>query len=197
VRRRRRPQRSEPARRSSQSNGRPPSSGPGSWHLARTETERRLSEFEFRLGAAGAGLLPLKASCLAAVCDVPLTATTSPCSTCQDGRPSQSGSPRSANCSNRVDVPNLQYATRKLVKAGLIETEGSSSRKETRYRATENRLLRHRSLCDLTRRDPAADAGGTRRLGGKNRAAGSHLGAGLKPSSASSIGGRVAARKVA
>ena len=37
---------------------------------------------------------------------------------------------------NRVDVPNLQYATRKLVKAGLIETEGSSSRKETRYRAT-------------------------------------------------------------
>ncbi len=37
---------------------------------------------------------------------------------------------------NRVDVPNLQYATRKLVRAGLIETEGSSSRKETRYRAT-------------------------------------------------------------
>ena len=38
---------------------------------------------------------------------------------------------------NRVDVPNLKYATRKLVRAGLIETEGSSSRKETRYRATE------------------------------------------------------------
>ena len=39
---------------------------------------------------------------------------------------------------NRVDVPNLQYATRKLVRAGLIETEGYSSRKETRYRATEH-----------------------------------------------------------
>lgn len=38
---------------------------------------------------------------------------------------------------NRVDVPNLQYATRKLVKAGLIETEGSSSRKQTRYRVTD------------------------------------------------------------
>jgi predicted MarR family transcription regulator len=38
---------------------------------------------------------------------------------------------------NRVDVPNLQYATRKLVRSGLIETEGSSSRKETRYRATQ------------------------------------------------------------
>ena len=38
---------------------------------------------------------------------------------------------------NRVNVPNLQYATRKLVKAGLIETEGSSSRKQTRYRVTD------------------------------------------------------------
>ena len=37
---------------------------------------------------------------------------------------------------NRVDVPNLQYATRKLVRSGLIETEGGSSRKETRYRVT-------------------------------------------------------------
>jgi predicted MarR family transcription regulator len=37
---------------------------------------------------------------------------------------------------NRVDVPNLQYAARKLLRAGLIETEGGSSRKETRYRAT-------------------------------------------------------------
>ncbi|WP_249792389.1 winged helix DNA-binding protein [Bradyrhizobium sp. BRP22] len=39
---------------------------------------------------------------------------------------------------NRVDVPNLQYTTRKLMRAGLIETAGSSSRKETRYRATES-----------------------------------------------------------
>ena len=31
---------------------------------------------------------------------------------------------------NRVDVPNLQYATRKLVRSGLIETEGSLSATE-------------------------------------------------------------------
>ena len=47
---------------------------------------------------------------------------------------------------NRVDVPNLQYATRKLVKAALIETEGSSSRKETRYRATATGLFPHSYL---------------------------------------------------
>jgi len=54
---------------------------------------------------------------------------------------------------NRVDVPNLQYATRKLVRSGLIETEGSSSRKETRYRATRDRAFGHRSLRGVARRD--------------------------------------------
>jgi hypothetical protein len=49
---------------------------------------------------------------------------------------------------NRVDVPNLQYATRKLVRAGPIETESSSSRKETRYRATAT----GRSVTGLRRR---------------------------------------------
>jgi predicted MarR family transcription regulator len=38
---------------------------------------------------------------------------------------------------NRVDVPNLQYAARKLTRAGLIENYGTLSRKEARYRTTE------------------------------------------------------------
>jgi len=84
---------------------------PGSWHLARTETERRLSDFEFGLERLTQAYYRWKAACLAAVCDVPLTG-------------------------DDVAVLNLQYATRKLVRVGLIETEGSSSRKETRYRAT-------------------------------------------------------------
>ena len=46
---------------------------PGSWHLARTETERRLSEFEFRLERLAQSYYRWKAACLAAVCDVPLT----------------------------------------------------------------------------------------------------------------------------
>jgi predicted MarR family transcription regulator len=109
---------------------------PGSWHLARTETERRLSEFEFGLERLAQAYYRWKAACLAAVCDVPLTGDdVAVLNVVRMGdepkRLSEVG-----QLLNRVDVPNLQYATRKLVRAGLIETEGNSSRKETRYRAT-------------------------------------------------------------
>lgn len=110
---------------------------PGSWHLARTETERQLSEFEFRLERLAQAYYRWKAACLAAVCDVPLTGDdVAVLNVVRMGdepkRLSEIG-----QLLNRVDVPNLQYAARKLAKAGLIETEGSPSRKETRYRATE------------------------------------------------------------
>jgi predicted MarR family transcription regulator len=110
---------------------------PGAWHLARTETEKRLSDFEFRLERLAQAYYRWKAACLAAVCDVPLTGDdVAVLNVVRMGdepkRLSEVG-----QLLNRVDVPNLQYATRKLMRAGLIETEGSSSRKETRYRATE------------------------------------------------------------
>jgi predicted MarR family transcription regulator len=110
---------------------------PGSWHLARTETERRLSEFEFRLERLAQAYYRWKAACLAAVCNVPLTGDdVAVLNVVRMGdepkRLSEIG-----QLLNRVDVPNLQYATRKLVRSGLIETEGSSSRKETRYRPTQ------------------------------------------------------------
>jgi predicted MarR family transcription regulator len=109
---------------------------PGSWHLARTETERRLCDFEFGLDRLAQAYYRWKAACLAAVCEVPLTGDdVTVLNVVRMGdepkRLSEIG-----QLLNRVDVPNLQYATRKLVRAGLIETEGSSSRKETRYRAT-------------------------------------------------------------
>jgi predicted MarR family transcription regulator len=109
---------------------------PGTWHLARTETERRLSDFEFGLERLTQAYYRWKAACLAAVCDVPLTGDdVAVLNVVRMGdepkRLSEIG-----QLLNRVDVPNLQYATRKLVRSGLIETEGGSSRKETRYRAT-------------------------------------------------------------
>jgi predicted MarR family transcription regulator len=111
---------------------------PGSWHLARTETERQLSDYEFRLERLAQAYYRWKAACLAAVCDVPLTGDdVAVLNVVRMGdepkRLSEIG-----QLLNRVDVPNMQYATRKLVRAGLIETEGSSSRKETRYRATDS-----------------------------------------------------------
>jgi predicted MarR family transcription regulator len=109
---------------------------PGTWHLARSETERQLSDFEFRLERLAQAYYRWKAACLAAVCDVPLTGDDVAVLNMvrmgdEPKRLSEIG-----QLLNRVDVPNLQYATRKLVRAGLIETEGSSSRKETRYRTT-------------------------------------------------------------
>jgi predicted MarR family transcription regulator len=109
---------------------------PGSWHLARTETERRLTDFEFGLERLAQAYYRWKAACLAAVCDVPLTGDDVAVLNVvrMGGEPKRLS--EIGQLLNRVDVPNLQYATRKLVRAGLIETEGSSSRKETRYRAT-------------------------------------------------------------
>jgi predicted MarR family transcription regulator len=109
---------------------------PGAWHLARTDTERALSDFEFGLERLAQAYYRWKAACLAAVCDVPLTGDDVAVLNIvrmgdEPKRLSQIG-----QLLNRVDVPNLQYATRKLSKAGLIETEGNASRKETRYRVT-------------------------------------------------------------
>jgi predicted MarR family transcription regulator len=115
-----------------------PGNRQGTWHLARTETERQLSDFEFGLERLAQAYYRWKAACLAAVCDTPLSGDdVAVLNVVRMGdepkRLSEVG-----QLLNRVDVPNLQYATRKLVRAGLIETEGYSSRKETRYRATEH-----------------------------------------------------------
>lgn len=109
---------------------------PRTWHLARTETERQLSEFEFGLERLAQAYYRWKAACLNAVSDIPLNGDDVAVLNVvrmvdEPKRLSEIG-----QLLNRVDVPNLQYATRKLVRLGLIETEGGSSRKETRYRTT-------------------------------------------------------------
>jgi predicted MarR family transcription regulator len=104
--------------------------------LARTETERRLSDFEFGLERLAQAYYRWKAACLAAVCDVPLTGDDVAVLNVVRMGDEPNRLFEIGQLLNRVDVPNLQYDTRKLVRSGLIETEGSSSRKETRYRAT-------------------------------------------------------------
>ena len=108
----------------------------GSWHLARSDAERRLSDFEFALERLAQSYYRWKASCLAAVCEVPLTGDDVAVLNVVRMGDEPKRLTEVGQLLNRVDVPNLQYATRKLVRAGLIETEGRSSRKETRYRAT-------------------------------------------------------------
>ncbi|MGJ4950898.1 helix-turn-helix domain-containing protein [Bradyrhizobium sp. HKCCYLS20291] len=114
--------------------------GKGSWHLARSDAERRLSDFEFALERLAQSYYRWKASCLAAVCEVPLTGDDVAVLNVVRMGDEPKRLTEVGQLLNRVDVPNLQYATRKLVRAGLIETEGRSSRKETRYRATARGL---------------------------------------------------------
>ncbi|WP_315768955.1 MULTISPECIES: MarR family transcriptional regulator [unclassified Bradyrhizobium] len=108
----------------------------GTWHLARTDAERRVSDFEFALERLAQSYYRWKASCLAAVCEVPLTGDDVAVLNVVRMGDEPKRLAEVGQLLNRVDVPNLQYATRKLTRAGLIETEGGSSRKETRYRAT-------------------------------------------------------------
>jgi predicted MarR family transcription regulator len=123
-------------RSSARADAAPARDAAGSWHLARNDAERRLSEFEFALERLAQAYYRWKASCLAAVCEVPLTGDDVAVLNVIRMGDEPKRLAEVGQLLNRVDVPNLQYATRKLVRAGLIETEGSASRKETRYRAT-------------------------------------------------------------
>lgn len=109
---------------------------PGISHLARSDVESRLSDFEFSLERLTQAYYRWKAACFAAVCEVPLTGDDVALVNVVNIGSEPKRLSEIGQLLNRVDIPNLQYATRKLVRAGLIETEGSSSRKETRYRTT-------------------------------------------------------------
>ena len=142
---------------------------PGAWHLARTETERRLSDFEFGLERLAQAYYRWKAACLAAVCDVPLTGDdVAVLNVVRMGdepkRLSEIG-----QLLNRVDVPNLQYATRKLVRVGPDRNRGQFVAQGNPLPRHRNRAFRYRSLRRLARRDVAADARGAGRLGSKVR----------------------------
>ncbi|MFI0848398.1 MarR family transcriptional regulator [Mesorhizobium sp. IMUNJ 23232] len=104
--------------------------------MASSDVESRLSDFEFRLERLTQAYYRWKAACFAAVCEVPLTGDDVALINVVNIGSEPKRLSEVGQLLNRVDIPNLQYATRKLVRAGLIETEGSSSRKETRYRTT-------------------------------------------------------------
>jgi predicted MarR family transcription regulator len=112
------------------------SSGKG-WHLASTPEEARLASFEFSLEHLAQAYYRWKAACLDAVSDAPLSGEDVAVLNIirmgdEPKRLSEIG-----RLLNRMDMANLQYALRKLAKGGLIESAGSTSRKDTRYRVTE------------------------------------------------------------
>jgi predicted MarR family transcription regulator len=105
-------------------------------HLSTTQPEARLTELEFGLEHLLQAYYRWKALCFRAVSEVALSGEdVAVLNTIRMGDDPKQLS-EIARLLNRTDVANLQYALRKLAKAGLIDNAGSPSRRETRYRVT-------------------------------------------------------------
>jgi predicted MarR family transcription regulator len=105
-------------------------------HLSTTRQEARLTELEFGLEHLLQAYYRWKSLCFRAVCDVALSGEdVAVLNTIRMGDDPKQLS-EIAGLLNRTDMANLQYALRKLAKAGLIDNTGSPSRRETRYRVT-------------------------------------------------------------
>lgn len=105
-------------------------------HLSATPVEARLTELEFGLEQLAQAYYRWKALCFRAVSDVTLSGEdVAVLNTIRMGDDPKQLS-EIARLLNRTDMANLQYALRKLAKAGLVENTGSPSRRETRYRVT-------------------------------------------------------------
>jgi predicted MarR family transcription regulator len=105
-------------------------------HLSTTPPEARLTELEFSLEHLVQAYYRWKSLCFRAVSDIALSGEdVAVLNTIRMGDDPKQLS-EIASLLNRTDMANLQYALRKLTKAGLIENTGSPSRRETRYRVT-------------------------------------------------------------
>ncbi|MGE0733863.1 MAG: winged helix DNA-binding protein [Alphaproteobacteria bacterium] len=105
-------------------------------HLSVTPTEARLTGLEFTLEHLVQAYYRWKALCFRTVSDLPLSGEdVAVLNTIRMGDDAKGLSEIGALL-NRADIPNLQYALRKLAKAGLIENAGAASRRKTRYRVT-------------------------------------------------------------
>lgn len=106
------------------------------WHLARSAEESRLADLEFALERVAQAYYRWKAACFIRVAEMPISGDdVAVLNMVRFGeRPKRLS--EIAQLLNRTDIPNLQYAMRKFVKAALVEPVGSGSRRDTRYRVT-------------------------------------------------------------
>jgi len=112
-------------------------SWPAVGHLSGSEAEARLANIELAVERMMHSYHRWKAACLETV--VPLQLTGDDITILNivrvDQRPKKLT--EVAGILNRTDTSNLQYAMRKLIKAGLVEKVNGGSRRDTAYRATE------------------------------------------------------------
>ncbi|GAB4519580.1 MAG: hypothetical protein Tsb0010_03870 [Parvularculaceae bacterium] len=108
------------------------------WHLAQTPDEIAVTEFEYALIRAGEGFSHWQAECLAAVTGLAMSGADNAILHVIRMKDRPKGVKEIGRLMNRDDIPNIQYSIRKLLKAGLIEKLGESSRRKgVAYQATK------------------------------------------------------------
>ena len=106
------------------------------WHLAGTPNEQALSRVEIGMERLMHAYYRWKVSCMATVGDFGLTGDDITILNIIRKDDEAKKLSEVARILNRADTANMQYATRKLMKAELIEKQNQSSRKDTAYRIT-------------------------------------------------------------
>lgn len=108
------------------------------WHLAENDTEIELSELESALYRVTAAFDRWTADCIATASNLPLSSTENSILHIirMKNRPKTISD--IGRFLNRDDVPNLQYALRKLLKFGLIEKTKGNKTKSISYKVTKS-----------------------------------------------------------
>lgn len=105
------------------------------WHLAGEPVEVSFSEFEFALMRAFEGFGRWQSECLASVTDLNASGPENALLHIIRMNDRAKSIKELARLTNRDDIPNIQYAIRKLIGAGLVRKQGSG-RSGVTYEAT-------------------------------------------------------------
>ncbi len=100
------------------------------WHLATTEHEIAVAEFEYSVMRAFEGFGRWQAECLAAVTGLGMSGADNAILHIIRMKDRPKGAKEIARLMNRDDLPNVQYSIRKLLKAGLISKRGGDSHRQ-------------------------------------------------------------------
>ena len=107
------------------------------WHLARDDREIILSELEYALYRIYAAFDRWTSECVAAVGNKPLNSTENAVLHVIRMKNRPKTISEIGRLLNRDDIPNLQYAIRKLTSAGMIEKNKEHKKKGISYKVTE------------------------------------------------------------
>lgn len=107
------------------------------WHLARDDSEIQLAELEYALYRVYAAFERWQSDCVAAVANLPMSSTENTVLHVIRMKDRPKTISEIGRLLNRDDIPNLQYAIRKLLSAKLIEKHRGNKKKGICYKATK------------------------------------------------------------